>query len=340
MINRKIVISIVGIFAVFFLIHAAVYAAPEFVLKLGHVADPAKPYAQAGEQFAELVNTKTGGAVEVQVFPNSQLGNQRDLVEGLTYGTLDLTLTSTAVLGNFLPKMAVFDLPFIFRDLPHTYAALDAVGMEMNEELEPKGLKVLAFFENGVRHLTNDVRPVTKPEDMEGLKIRVMEQPVYIEMMRALGANPTPMAFGELYTALQQGTVDGQENPVSHIWTQRFFEVQKYISLTGHTYSAEPLVISMITWKKLPVEYQNAIQESATEALEWHRFQVVEQDQEFWKNVRDSGESEIIEVDKEPFREATAPVWEMFEDDIGRETIDKIVNIPPEETQEYQKFVE
>jgi tripartite ATP-independent transporter DctP family solute receptor len=340
MLNKKLIVSLLCLIAAFLMISSAVYAAPEFVLKLGHIADPSKPYAQAGEKFAELVEEKTDGAVEIQVFPNSQLGNQRDLVEGLTYGTVDLTLTSTAVLGNFLDKMAVFDLPFIFRDRAHTYAALDTVGMEMNEKLEEKGLKVLGFFENGIRHLTNDVRPVNKPEDMEGLKIRVMEQPVYIEMMRALGANPTPMAFGELYTALQQGTVDGQENPVSHIWTQRFFEVQKYISLTGHTYSAEPLVISMITWNKLPAEYQDAIQESATEALEWHRLQVVEQDQEFWKNVRESGKTEIIEVDKEPFREATAPVWEMFEDEIGRETIDKIVNITPEETQEYQKFVE
>jgi TRAP-type transport system periplasmic protein len=338
MLNKKLIISLLCLIAVFFMINTAVYAS-EFVLKLGHIADAAKPYAMAGEKFAELVNTKTDGAVEVQVFPSSQLGNQRDLVEGLTFGTVDLTLTSTAVLANFLPKMAAFDLPFIFRDLPHTYAALDTIGMEMNDELEEKGLKVLAYFENGVRHLTNDVQPVTKPEDMQGLKIRVMEQPVYIEMMKALGANPTPMAFGELYTALQQGTVDGQENPVSHIWTSRFYEVQKYISLTGHTYSAEPLVISMITWNKLPVEYQDAIQESATEALEWHRFQVVEQDKEFWANVRETGKSEIIEVDKKPFMEATAPVWGMFEDEIGKETLDRIVNISPEDTREYEKFL-
>ncbi|GAI05652.1 unnamed protein product, partial [marine sediment metagenome] len=190
--------------------------------------NPTKPYAIAGEYFAELVKEKTNGEVEIQVFPSSQLGNQRDLIEGLIFGTLDLTLTSTAVLGNFLPKIAIFDLPFLFRDVKHAYKALDSIGMEIGKELEPKGIKLLAFFENGVRHLTNNVRPVRAPEDMKGLKIRVMEQKIYIEMMKALGANPTPMAFGELFTALQQGTVDGQENPVSHIWTKRFFEVQKY----------------------------------------------------------------------------------------------------------------
>lgn len=315
------------------------FAAPEFVLKLGHIASEDKPYAQAAVKFAELVNEKTNGAVEIQVFSNSQLGNQRDLVEGLTYGTLDLTMTSTAVLANFLPQMAVFDLPFLFRDIPHTYKALDTIGMEMNKGLEARQLKVLGFYENGVRHLTNNVRPVTKPEDMKGLKIRVMEQPVYIEMMKALGANPTPMAFGELYTALQQGTVDGQENPVSHIWTSRFFEVQKYISLTGHTYSAEPLVISMITWNKLPKEYQDAIVESSNEALEWHRMQVVEIDKQFWQNIKDSGKSEIIEVDKKPFQEATAGVWRLFEEQIGKDTIDRIVNIKPEECVEYEKFL-
>lgn len=336
---KKITLVLIISLITVLLLSSFAFAAPEFVLKLGHVAAPEKPYAIGAVKFAELVKEKTNGEVEVQVFPSSQLGNQRDLVEGVTFGTVDMTLTSTAVLGNFLPKMAIFDLPFIFRDIPHTYKALDTIGMEMGEELEAKGIKLLAFFENGVRHLTNSIRPVKKPEDMKGLKIRVMEQPVYIEMMKALGANPTPMAFGELFTALQQGTVDGQENPVSHIWTKRFFEVQKYISLTGHTYSAEPLIMSMITWKKLPADYQKAIVDSAEEALEWHRSQVVEQDREFWKNVIESGKCEVIEVDKEPFRKATAGVWEMFEDEVGKENIDRIVNIKPEDCIEYEKYL-
>jgi len=332
-----LVISLVAVL----LLSSFVFAAPKYVLKLGHVAEPAKPYAQAGVKFAELVKEKTNGEVEIQVFPSSQLGNQRDLIEGVIYGTVDMTLTSTANLGNFLPEIAVFDLPFIFRDKPHTYKALDTIGIEMDKKLQLKGIKLLGFFENGVRQLTNNIRPVRTPEDMKGLKIRVMTTPLYIEMMKELGADPITMKFGELYTGLQQGTVDGQENPVSHIWTKRFFEVQKYISLTGHTYSAEPLLISMITWKKLPKEYQEAMVTSANEALVWHRSQCAKLDEEFWNNIKETGKCEIIKVDKEPFRKATVGVWEMFEKQVqgGKELVDKIVNIKPEECVEYEKYL-
>ncbi len=302
--------------------------AAEFTLKLGHIADPQNPYAQGAVKFSELVKEKTGGAVDVQVFPSSQLGNQRDLIEGLTFGTVDMTLTSTAVLGNFLPQAAVFDLPFIFRDIPHAYHALDTVGMEICKPLEQRGIKVLSMWENGVRHMTNNRNPIRKPEDMKGLKIRVMEQPIYIEMMKVLGASPTPMAFGELFTAMQQGVVDGQENPAAHIWTSRFFEVQKYISLTAHTYSAEPLLISMGVWNSLPEKHRASIQEAANEARDWQRELCRKLENEFWDNIRASGKSEINDdVDKAAFMEATKPVWAMFEDKLGKGNIEAIVNV-------------
>jgi tripartite ATP-independent transporter DctP family solute receptor len=312
---------------VVFLLTGTLMAA-EVTLKLGHIADPQNPYAQGAQKFADLVAEKSGGTIKVEVYPSSQLGNQRDLVEGLTLGTLDLTMTSTAVLGNFHPQIAVFDLPFIFRDREHAFKALDTVGMEISKDLEEKGMKVLAFYENGVRNMTNNIRPIRVPEDMKGLKIRVMEQPIYIAMMKALGANPTPMAFGELFTALQKGVVDGQENPAAHIYTKRFFEVQKYISLTEHTYSAEPLVVSMITWNKLTPEQQTIIQEAAKEACDWQRQLAIDLENGYWDKIRESGKSEIItDVDKEAFREATAPVWKDFEDQVGKENIEAIVNI-------------
>lgn len=310
-----------------FLLTSTLFAA-EVTLKLGHIADPKNPYAQGAQKFADLVKEKSGGTMEVKVYPSSQLGNQRDLVEGLTLGTVDMTLTSTAVLGNFHEQVAVFDLPFIFRNRSHAFKALDTVGMEIAKGLEPKGLKVLAYFENGVRNMTNNVRPIRKPEDMKGLKIRVMEQPIYIAMMKALGANPTPMAFGELFTALQKGVVDGQENPAAHIYTKRFFEVQKYISLTEHTYSAEPLVISMITWNKLTPEQQKILQEAANEAKDWQRQLAIDLEQGYWDKIRESGKCEIItDVDKEAFRKATKPVWKQFESKVGKENIEAIVNI-------------
>ena len=298
--------------------------AADFVFKLGHIADPENPYAKGAEKFAQLVKEKTGGKVEVQVFPSSQLGNQRDLVEGTQFGTIDFTMTSTAVLGNFLPQVAVFDLPFIFRDVQHAYKALDTVGMEIAEKLQ--GMKLLAYYENGVRHMTNSKRPIRKPEDMKGLKIRVMEQPIYIEMIKALGGNPTPMAFGELFTALQQGVVDGQENPAAHIYTARFFEVQKYISLTAHTYSAEPMLVSLAAWNKLPKDLQEKVQTAANESRDWQRDLCRQLEEGYWTKIQESGKSEINrDVDKQAFADATRGVWAMFEKKVGKENIEKIV---------------
>ena len=299
------------------------------VLKLGHIADPSNPYAMGAQKFADLVAEKSGGEVEIQVFPSSQLGSQRDLVEGLTFGTVDVVLTGTAVLGNFLPEIAVFDLPFIFRDRQHAFKALDTVGMEMGVKLEPQGMKVLCFMENGIRNMTNNVRPIKEPEDMKGLKIRVMEQPVYIEMMKALGASPTPMAFSELFTSLQKGVIDGQENPAAHIYTKRFFEVQKYISKTEHTYAAEPLLISLIAWNGLTPEQQKAVQEAADEARDWQRQLAMDKESEFWQKIAESGKCEILEaneVNREGFQKATAKVWDMMADRLGKDNIEKVVN--------------
>ena len=298
--------------------------AADFVFKLGHIADPENPYAKGAEKFAQLVKEKTGGKVEIQVFPSSQLGNQRDLVEGTQFGTIDFTMTSTAVLGNFLPEAAVFDLPFIFRDVQHAYKALDTVGMEIAQKLQ--GMKLLAYYANGVRHMTNSKRPIRKPEDMKGLKIRVMEQPIYIEMIKALGGNPTPMAFGELFTALQQGVVDGQENPAAHIYTARFFEVQKYISLTAHTYSAEPMLVSLAAWNKLPKDLQEKVQAAANESKDWQRDLCRQLEEGYWTKILESGKSEINrDVDKQAFADATRGVWAMFEKKVGKENIEKIV---------------
>ncbi|MDR3176666.1 MAG: DctP family TRAP transporter solute-binding subunit [Desulfovibrio sp.] len=315
--------------AALLLFATSAFAAPQITLKLGHIADPQNPYAQGAVKFADLVKEKTNGTVEIQVFPSSQLGNQRDLVEGLTFGTVDLTMTSTAVFGNFVPEMGVFDLPFIFRDIAHTYKVLDTIGMEVAKKGEVRGIRTLGMMENGVRHMTNSRLPIKSPADMKGLKVRVMEQPVYIEMMKLLGASPTPMAFGEIYTALQKGVIDGQENPLAHIWTSRFFEVQKYISLTGHTYSAEPLLISLIAWKKLSPDQQKAVEEAAAQSVGWQRNLCRGLDKEYIKNITESGKSVVNDdVDLKAFADATRATWQIFAKQIkgGQELIDAIVN--------------
>jgi len=294
------------------------------VLKLGHIAEPTNPYGQGADHFAKLVTEKSKGAIEVKVFPSSQLGDQKALIEGLIYGTVDMTLTGTAELGTFQPQVAVFDMPFLFRDRAHAYKALDTVGMELGKALEAKGLKLLGYMENGIRHLTNNKRPVKTAEDMKGLKIRVMNNKVYIEMMKALGASPTPMSFAELYSAMQQGTIDGQENPSAHIYTKRFYEVQKYASLTAHAYAPEPVLISMNTWKKLNDKQKAIIQEAAKEAIAWQRKLSEQKDQEFWDKIKATGKIEVLTVDRKPFIEATQSVYKELAPVVGQANIDKI----------------
>jgi len=310
------------------LLAIALITVPAFaktVLKLGHIAEVSHPYAQGADYFAKLVGEKSKGEMEVQVFPSSQLGSQKDMTEGLIYGTIDMVLTGTADLGQFQPKMSLFDLPFLFKDRAHAYKALDTVGMELGKELEPRGLKLLGYMENGIRHLTNNVRPVATPADMAGLKIRVMSNKIYIETIKSLGGSPTPMAFGELYSAMQQGTVDGQENPSAHIYTKRFFEVQKYASLTAHAYAPEPVLISMITWGRLSDAEKAIIQEAAAEAIAWQRDLSTKQDNEYWDKIKATGKIEVLEVDRKPFMEATQPVWKEFAPTVGQDNIDKVL---------------
>lgn len=298
--------------------------AGQVVLKLGHIAEPVHPYGQGAEKFAELVKEKSGGDIIVKVFPSSQLGGQKDLIEGLIFGTVDMALVGTAVLGQFQPQISIFDLPFLFQDREHAYRSLDSVGMDLGKALEPKGIKMLGYMENGIRHLTNNVREVKTPEDMKGLKIRVMTNKIFIAMMKALGASPTPMAFGELYSAMQQGTVDGQENPSAHIWTKRFFEVQKYASKTAHAYSPEPVVMSMLSWSRLTPKQQQIITEAAKEAVDWQRKLSAEKDDEYWKLIAETGKIKITEVDRNIFMKATEPVYKEFASIVGQDNIDKI----------------
>lgn len=294
------------------------------VIKLGHIAEATNPYGMGADKFAEIVKQKSKGDIEIKVFPSSQLGTQKELIEGLIYGTVDMTLTGTAELGTFQPQMALFDMPFLFKDRAHAYRSLDSVGMEMAKPLEGKGIKLLGYMENGIRHMTNNARPIKTPADMKGLKIRVMNNKVYVEMMKSLGASPTPMALAELYSAMQAGVVDGQENPSAHIFTKRFFEVQKYASLTGHAYAAEPILISMSTWKKLTPAQQTIVQESANEAIAWQRKLSETEDGEFWEKIKKTGKMEVVTVDRTPFMVATETVYKDLAKTVGQQNIDKI----------------
>ena len=194
------------------------------------------------------------------------------MVEGVRLGTIDLALTGNPYFTSFLPQLNVLDLPYLFQDDKQVFAALDGdVGKELMSSMDPSGIHGLAFWEIGFRDITNNVRPIVEPADVKGLKIRTTPNPAHVLAFKTLGANPTPMAFPELYSALQTGTIDGQENPINHILASRFNEVQRYMSLTHHAYTAAPLVINEARWKGLTDDQRSAIETSALEAAAFER---------------------------------------------------------------------
>lgn len=279
------------------------------ILKLGTSTQPSHIYNLAANYFGKIVGQKSGGEIEVQVFPAAQLGSERDMVEGLQLGSLEMTLTSTGPLGNFVPQIKLFNLPFLFKDRKSCYRVLDGeIGTQIADRFTKVGLRSLGWFENGFRNITDSKVPVNSPADMKGLKIRVMEDDVFILTMKALGASPLPMAFGELYTALEQKTVDAQENPLAVIYSSRFFEVQKYLAMTGHFYSPAMLLISEITWKTLNPDQQKIIADAAIQARDYERELSLKADEELEASCKKEGMI-ITHPDKAPFVQAVASVY-------------------------------
>ncbi|MGI6226091.1 MAG: DctP family TRAP transporter solute-binding subunit [Peptococcales bacterium] len=292
-------------------------------LRFSHANDPAHPFHLGAEKFAELMKEKTDGAVNINIFPSAQLGNHRDLLESMQAGTVDFNVLATGPLANWLPEVGVLDMPYLFKDEKEAYKVLDSdVIKELVAPLEENGLKVIGFWAAGFRNATNSKRAINSPEDMKGLKIRVMEAPIYIDLMKAWGADPTPMAFGEVYTALQQKVIDGQENYVSSIASNRLYEVQEYIAMTKHTYSAAPVVMSLKTWNNLTSEQQNALMEAIAEATEYQRQVEDEKYVEFMKIFEEKG-NVITEPDLDLFKKASQPVIDTYGKEF-KQWVDKI----------------
>ena len=295
------------------------------VLKLGHAVAPEHPYHLGAVRYSELVAQRTKGKVKMDVYPSTQLGNERDMVEGLQLGTIDLVVTSTGPLGGFVPRMFVVDLPFLFRDREHAYKVLDGpIGRELLDAFSAKGIKGLAFWENGFRQITNSVRPIEKPEDLKGIKIRTMENKVHLSAFRAFGASPTPMAWSEVYTALQQKTIDAQENPIAIIYFQKIYEVQKYLALTGHFYSPTPLLMSLKAFNNLPRNIQKSMLDTAMECATYERNLLRDNEAKQLAEIKAKG-MQVTLPNKKPFQDAAAPVYREFESQFGEDTIDRII---------------
>ena len=306
MLKRFFPIAAVGFIMIFALAPAAM---AKIVLKCGTNTQPSHIYNLAAEHFAKTVADKTGGEIDVQVFPAGQLGSERDMVEGLQLGSLEMTLTSTGPMGNFFPQVKLFNLPFLFKDRESCYKVLDGeIGQQISGLFIKKGIRSLGWFENGFRNITNSRQAINTPEDMKGLKIRVMEDDVFILTMKALGASPLPMAFGELYTALEQKAVDAQENPLAVIHSSRLFEVQKYLAVTGHFYSPAVLLISEMKWRTLTPAQQEILTRAAALARDYERKLSMEADQNLEAALAKEG-MEISHPDKAPFMKAVQGVY-------------------------------
>ena len=282
-------------------------------LKLATVVVPHHAYNEGAREFARRVKEATGGVIDIRVYPGGQLGKgERELLEGMQIGTIDLAVTATGPVSGFSQSMMVLDLPFLFRDYHHVDAVLDGpVGRKLLDDLEKARLKGLSFFENGFRNFTNSVRPLLKPEDFRGLKLRTMENPVHLASVRELGAQAVPMSWGEVYTSLHTNVIDGQENPVAVIHSHKLNEVQQYLSLTGHFYSPAPLTMSLHRFKSLKPEWQKLFVKTAAEVAVYERKIIRDNEQKQIRDLKAWG-MDVRIVDKSIFFTAMEPVYAKF----------------------------
>jgi tripartite ATP-independent transporter DctP family solute receptor len=297
-------------------------------IQFGYVtsASETDPYCIASTKFAELIKEKTDGKIELQLFPSGQLGNERDMIEGMQIGTLDAGLITNAPISGFVSSFMVLDLPFIFSGAENAHRTLDGpAGRALLDKLDKIGIKGLAFAEGGFRHMINNVRPVVKVENVKGVKFRVMKNPVYIGLFKYLGSNAIPMPWGEVFTAVQQGVMDGLEIPISVTWSNNYAEVTKYLSLTGHTYSPLVFMVSNGVWNSLSLENQKIFLDSALEAAVYEREKIKEIEADLLGKLEEKG-MKINEVpDKKPFQNAVKPLYEEFKDKIGADVLKMVL---------------
>lgn len=282
------------------------------VLRLSHNAAAGNPKAEASLKFAELVEKKTGGRVKVEVGGSAQFGDDAESITNLRLGTLAFSANSQGTTSSVVPEFGLLGLPFLFRNLEHAYKVVDGpVGDKLGEYADKKGLVLLALWDNGIRQVSNNTRPITKPDDLAGIKLRTPPDPMTLDIFKSLGANPAPLAFSELYIALQQGVFDGQENPLMNIYSSKLFEVQKYISLTGHKYESTPLLASKMIFSTLSKEDQKAVREAAVEAGKLNRDMSLAADADLRKKLAEAG-VKINTVDQAPFVAKTKPVYDQW----------------------------
>ncbi|MGQ7848074.1 TRAP transporter substrate-binding protein [Granulosicoccus sp. 3-233] len=294
-------------------------------IKIGHGANEQYHMHRALLHFEELVEERSEGEIDVQIFPSSQMGPDREMIEGVQSGVLEMAVSPSSFFAGWDPAFAVVELPYVY---PSKEVALDVLngdtGKQMLERLEPLGLTGLGWMENGLRHITNNVRAIETPEDLQGVKLRTMKVPAHVATFETLGANPTPMNFGEVYSALQQGVIDGQENPIAIIDSQRFQEVQKYLSLTGHVFTVYIPVISQHFMSSLPEEQQTLLRDAMQEAAAYQQELVDAEEAGQLKKIGEAGVqiSDLTAEQRKGFAIQTEAVRSDYKEEVGAEIYD------------------
>ncbi|NYT36430.1 DctP family TRAP transporter solute-binding subunit [Allopusillimonas soli] len=286
-------------------------------LKVGHISAVEHPWHQALVGMAEDVKKATNGEIVMQIYPSSQLGGEREMAQGLGLGVLEMGLFGTGALQALDKRMIIEELPYAWPKRENAYRALDGkLGDALAKVLEGHGITTLSWWESGYRHITNSVRPIEKPEDLKGIKLRVPEAEMRIDTFKILGALPTPMAFSEVFTALQQKVVDGQENPLATIYASKFYEVQDNLALTGHIWGSAVLTIATKTWNKLSEANQKIIMDAAEKWKLKEREMIAKSDDEALAKMKEAG-IKVTTPDPTPFKEAVQPVWDKYENTFG-----------------------
>ena len=300
-------------------------ASAETVIKVGHGAAEAFHMHRALVKFEELVEAGSNGEIDVQIFPSSQMGPDREMIEGVQTGVLEMAIPPSSFFAGWDPAFAVIELPYMYASKDIAYEVLDGdAGAGMLARVENQGLVGLGWLELGVRNVTNNVRPIATPEDLEGVKLRTMKVPAHVATFETLGANPTPMNFGEVYSALQQGVIDGQENPLAIITSQRFYEVQKYLSTTAHVFAVYMPVISKPFFEGLSAEHQQLVRESMASARSYQAELVAAEDTAQLEEIRAAG-VEVLELtaeQRQAFADKTESVRLQYRDEVGTEAYD------------------
>ncbi|PZP57012.1 MAG: C4-dicarboxylate ABC transporter [Azospira oryzae] len=321
----KLLRLLVSLLAFVTLAPASVRAEP-VELKFGHVGEPGSLFALSAEEFAKRANAKLADKYKVVVYGSSQLGGDKELLQKLKLGTVDFALPST-VMSSEVDAFGIFEMPYLVKDREHMKRIeKEVVWPKLAPLAEKKGLKIIAVWENGYRHVTNNKRPIQKPEDLQGIKLRVPEGKWRVKMFQAYGANPSPMKFSEVFTALQTGVMDGQENPFAQIYSAKFQEVQKYLSLTGHVYTPAYVTVGLKKWNQLPAEVRKVLEETAKETQAFV-YQTAERfDTELLEKLKAAG-MQVNTPDKDAFIAASKPVYEEFGKEVAgaKEMIDRAI---------------